>query len=289
VIEIISLFDFWAFVDVIIIATIIYQALTLIRGTRAAQMLGGTMIVVALFLLSSVFPLTTLNWVLSKFYSSFIVFLIIIFQDDIRHVLSRMWKGPVIAGAENVSSMQIIDEIVRAASALAQARIGALIVLERSILLSRYINVGIQIDSKITKELLLAIFHPTSPVHDGAVIIQRGRITAAGCFLPLTRQEGLDPNMGTRHRAAIGITQETDAVTVLVSEEQGTVSLASDGHILRRLDAKQLRRDLRKLMSEDDGDDGDDIKQVSERGGGWYLRFLKLIREKNNRRSEKRL
>ena len=159
--EIIDQFGFWAGVDILIIAYIIYHILLLIRGTRAAQMLTGILIVIAAFLLSSIVPLTTLNWVMNKFYSSFIIIIIILFQDDIRHVLSRMGKKSFIPGTDNLSSAQIMDEITRTATALANKKIGALIVLERNILLSRYIEVGTLIDGRVSKELLMALFHPS--------------------------------------------------------------------------------------------------------------------------------
>lgn len=248
--EILEQFSIWAAIDIAIIAFIIYHILLLIRGTRAAQMLTGILIVVAAFLLSSIVPLTTLNWVMNKFYSSFIIILIIIFQDDIRHVLSRMGKKSFIPVNESTSSTHILDEIARAAMALASKRTGALIVLERNIILSRYVDVGVLVDSRVSKELLMSVFLPTSPIHDGAVIIQRGRLSAAGCFLPLTREEGLDPNMGTRHRAAIGISQETDAVVVLVSEETASVSVVVDGRLKRQRDAREIRENLMQLVAD---------------------------------------
>lgn len=213
-------------------------------------MLTGILIVIAAFLLSSFVPLTTLNWVMNKFYSSFIIILIILFQDDIRHVLSRMGKKSFIPGSDPLSSAQILDEITRAASVLASKKIGALIVLERNIILSRYIEVGIALDARVSKELLLSIFLPSSPVHDGAVIIQQGRIAAAGCFLPLTRDQNLDPNWGTRHRAAIGISQETDAIVVLVSEEGASMAIVVDGKVSRKMETKELRKSLTELLIE---------------------------------------
>lgn len=248
--EIIEQFNVWSALDIAIIAFIIYHALLLIRGTRAAQMLTGILIVAALFLLSSIVPLTTLNWVMNKFYSSFIIILIIIFQDDIRHVLSRMGKKSFIPASEPGSSNQILDEITRASISLAQKRVGALIVLERNIILSRYVDIGVLLEARASKELLISIFHPSSPIHDGAVIVQRGRIAAAGCFLPLTRDENLDPNLGTRHRAAIGMSQETDAVVVLVSEENASTSVVVDGKIERFADGKLIRARLIELLSE---------------------------------------
>jgi diadenylate cyclase len=249
--EILEQFGGWAAIDIAIIAFIIYHVLLLIRGTRAAQMLTGILIVVAAFLLSSILPLTTLNWVMSKFYSSFIIIIIILFQDDIRHVLSRMGKKSFIPGTEALSSGQILDEITRAAASLAAKRIGALIVMERNIILARYVEVGTLLDARVSKELLMSIFHPSSPVHDGAAIIQRGRIAAAGCFLPLTRDENLDPNWGTRHRAAIGISQETDAIVVLVSEEGASISLVVDGRVSRKMDPKDHRKSLNDLLAEE--------------------------------------
>lgn len=270
--EILDQFGFWAGVDILIIAFIIYHILLLIRGTRAAQMLTGILIVVAAFLLSSIVPLTTLNWVMNKFYSSFIIIIIILFQDDIRHVLSRMGKKSFIPGSDNLSSGQILDEITRAAASLASKRIGALIVMERNIILSRYVEVGTLLDARVSKELLVSIFHPSSPVHDGAAIIQRGRIAAAGCFLPLTRDENLDPNWGTRHRAAIGISQETDAIVVLVSEEGASISLVVDGRVSRKMDPKDLRKSLTDLLAEERVDN-----DPSHRRPGWdpFERFRK--------------
>ena len=268
--EILEQFNIWAAVDILIIAFIIYHILLLIRGTRAAQMLTGILIVIATFLLSSIVPLTTLNWVMNKFYSSFIIIIIILFQDDIRHVLSRMGKKSFIQGSDNLSSSQILDEITRAAAALATKHIGALIVLERNIILSRYVEVGTLLDARVSKELLLSLFHPSSPVHDGAAIIQRGRISAAGCFLPLTRDENLDPNWGTRHRAAIGISQETDAIVVLVSEEGASISLVVDGKVSRRMDPKDLRKSLTELLAE--------VKDLGDRSGSLEAKAGNLFR-----------
>lgn len=185
--DVLQQFTVWSALDVLLLAIIIYQILLLIRGTRAAQILIGMLLVVGLFVVSNIFPLTTVNWMMNKFYSSFIIILIIIFQDDIRHVLSSMGRRNIFVGQDLSSSVHIIDEITRAASALAAKRIGALIVIERGIILTRYVDIGVPLDAKISKEILMAIFHPSSPIHDGAVILQRGRIAASGCFLPLTR------------------------------------------------------------------------------------------------------
>ena len=249
--EILTQFNFWSALDILIIAFIVYHILLFIRGTRAAQMVTGILIMALMFFMSTIVPLTALNSVMNKFYSSFIIILIILFQDDIRHALRRMGKKPFITGSENISSNQIIDEVTRAATTLASRRIGALIILERNIILSRYVDIGTLIDARVSQELLMSIFQVTSPVHDGAVIIQNGRIAAAGCFLPLTRDENLDPDMGTRHRAAFGISQETDAIVVLVSEEKGTISIVEDGRIVRNLDPRMVRRKLRSMLTEE--------------------------------------
>lgn len=242
----------WAIVDILIIAVIIYRLLLLIRGTRAMQMALGILLMAGLtFLVSQVYPLTTLKWVMDKFYSSIIIIIVILFQEDIRRVLSRMGKKTVFNTGESLSSRQILDEITRAASSLTAKKFGALIVIERNIILSRYVDIGILVDSRISKELLVSIFHPSSPIHDGAVIIQQGRIAAAGCFLPLTRDDSVDPDLGTRHRAAIGMSQETDALVVVVSEETQAISLVVDGSVSRNLGPKELRKVLRNLLSQE--------------------------------------
>ena len=246
--EILELFTIWSALDILIIAVIVYQGLLLLRGTRAAQMLTGILLIVALFIASSMFPFTTLHWLMSKLYTSFLLIVIIIFQDDIRHVLSSMGRKPLLHGAETGISVLVLEEISRAASALAAKRIGALIVIERDILLSRYVDVGIPLDARVSKEIVMAIFHPSSPIHDGAIIVQQGRIAAAGCFLPLTRDENVDPNLGTRHRAAIGISQETDAIVVIVSEEGASMALVEKGRVVRKPDGKTLKDDLVKLL-----------------------------------------
>ncbi len=245
----------WALIDIAIIAMIIYRLLLLIRGTRAMQMVLGILMTVGFaFFISQVYPLTTLKWLMDKFYSSIIIIIVILFQEDIRRVLSRMGKKTVFQSQEQASSRQALDEVVRAVSSLASKKIGALLVLERHIILSRYVDIGILLDARVSKELLLSVFHPTSPIHDGAVIIQQGRLSAAGCFLPLTKDEDVDPNYGTRHRAALGISQDTDAIALVVSEETSAVSVMIDGRIIKNLDSKDLRKTLRKLLAAETDD-----------------------------------
>ncbi len=265
---------YWALVDIGIIAVIIYQLLLLIRGTRAMQMVLGILMTVGFaFFISQIYPLTTLKWLMDKFYSSIIIIIVILFQEDIRRMLSRMGKKTVFPTQEQVSSKQMLDEIARACAALSSKKIGALIIIERNILLTRYVDVGIILDAKVSKELLLAIFHPTAPIHDGAIVIQQGRIAAAGCFLPLTRDEDVDPNFGTRHRAAIGISEETDAISVVVSEETSAVSIAVDGIVVRKADAKDLRKALTQLLSTDQSDPGETTVGLPKRVN-WLDRLL---------------
>ena len=243
-------FSFWALIDIAVITFITYNVILLIKGTRAAQMLTGILIVFGAFLFSSIVPLTTVNWVMNKFYSSFLLIVIILFQDELRNALSKIGKNPLTNTEEqNTSSFKIIDELARASGNLAQNRIGALIVLERDIILKRYLEIGIPVDSLVTSELLQSIFQLNSPIHDGAVIIQRGRITAAGCFLPLTKADNLALDMGTRHRAAVGISEETDAVVILISEEKGNISIVHDGKISSISSGDQLKKRLKKYFA----------------------------------------
>lgn len=246
--EVLKQFNFYAILDILIIASIIYHLLLIIRGTKAAQMLTGVFFLVVAFAVANFLPLTTLNWLMNKFYPSFLVMLVILFQDDIRHVLSQMGRKSMLPTNDHLSSYLAIDEVTRAAFSLAAKRVGALIVIERHILLNRYVEVGSRLDALVSWDLLMSIFQTNSPIHDGAVIIQRGRVAAAGCFLPLTRQEGLDPNIGTRRRAALGMSQETDALVVLVSEEEGSVSLVVDGKILQPHPARDFRAKLQDLI-----------------------------------------
>ncbi len=220
----------------------------LIRGTRSAQMLIGFIFLISIFILSSSLPLTALNWFVSKFYSSFVLIIIVLFQEDIRLALRRIGKHPLTTPHENSLRKPFLEEICNTSFALAKQGTGALLVLERNIILNRYIEIGTQLDSRLSKELILAVFNKNSPLHDGAIIIQNGRLQAAGCFLPLSKTENLDRHMGTRHRAALGITQETDAIVILISEEKKTVSLIFEGTIETVRTQKILLESLEKQL-----------------------------------------
>ncbi len=238
--------------DVALVFYLVYRMMLLIRGTRAIQMLVGIVVVLALYVVSQedFLNLATLNWILEKFVSSFIVILIVLFQPDIRRALSEIGKNPLFLAGGRRRGPTMYDEIIKAVTRLAQKHIGALIVLEREADLSPFAEEGIEVDARVTAGTLFAAFIPSfeNPLHDGAVIIRQGRISHAGCFLPLTENPKVDKALGTRHRAAIGLTEATDAVVIVVSEETGTISLAFQGELERGLDAMTLRERLMSLF-----------------------------------------
>jgi diadenylate cyclase len=235
-------------VDILLIAYVIYRLIDLIRGTRAAQMLIGLAVIFLLFLSSQYFELYTLNWILDNFLSAFLLIIVVIFQDDIRRALTQVGTRRIF-GTEPQIQQQDLEEIVRAAVLLASKRIGALIAMQREVGLNQYVEGGTRLDASVSKELLTSIFLPASPIHDGALIIHKGRIIAAGCFLPLTSNPHVSKTLGTRHRAAIGLTEETDAIVVVISEEEGSISLVREGRITRGVDAGTLRATLQQLLA----------------------------------------
>src|SRR5690349_3801583 len=239
----------WDLLDIVIVAILIYEFLKLIRGTRAVQMAVGSFFVVGLFYLSQLAPLQTLNWLIRNalLYVAFAA--IVIFQSDIRRALARLGQAPFFRYFNRQeAAAETIEEIVVAATMLAQQRIGTIVAVERDIGLRNYIESGIPLDATLTYDLLVTIFRPGSPLHDGAVILQEERIAAAACFLPLTVNPRLSRELGTRHRAAIGLTEESDAAAVVVSEESGLISIALAGMIERGLSPEQLRERLRGLI-----------------------------------------
>lgn len=231
--------------DILLVAFILYQIILLIRGTIALRLLLGLAGLLLLYAASQFLGLTTLYWILNNFFGAILLVLVVIFQHDIRRALSSMGRGGFLKKqGEGVS--ELVEELITAASILAQKRIGALIVIEREVEVENCLEVGTEIDAKVTSEILTSIFLPYSPIHDGAVIIQKGKLTKAGCFLPLSRNHELSKTLGTRHRAAIGLTEVTDAVVLVVSEETGNISIAVAGKITRGLDQNALRKMLRK-------------------------------------------
>jgi diadenylate cyclase len=240
-------------VDIVIVALGIYWLLLLIRGTRAIQMLVGLFLLILTLAASKYFQLFTVQWVLDKFLGSFVLLIIVIFQHDIRRGLTKVGRGLFFPHMGRWQETQVLEEITKAATSCASKRIGALIVLERETGLENYVEIGQSIDAEASKDLLVSIFMPGSPLHDGAVIVQRGRIVAAGCFLPLTLSPGLHHEVGTRHRAALGLTEETDAVVVVVSEQTGKVSVVEAGVIRPASDAAALRAHLKEAMGRETG------------------------------------
>ena len=237
--------DLYAIIDIAVVTFIIYQILLLIRGTRAVQMALGLTVVVTLFYLSPWRELTTMAWLLENILPYFVFAIIVIFQSEIRRALTHFGKTPLLTGFSSIKRSDFYEEIALATTTLAGKRTGALIVVERDIGLKNYIESGIALDSLVSYDLLVTIFDPSVPLHDGAAIIQEERIAAAACFLPLTVNPQLSKELGTRHRAGIGITEETDAIAIVVSEETGIISVAINGKIERSLDADSLRARLR--------------------------------------------
>ncbi len=232
--------------DILIITILIYWVINQIRGTRAVQMLIGLLMVAALFSASQYFELYTLSWILNNFLSSILLVIVILFQNDIRRALTRVGRGTLFGG-DRQRRNEMIDEVARTAVLLATKRVGAIIAFERDVGLNEYLEAGTRLDARVSSELLVSIFLPTSPIHDGAVVIRQGRITAAGCFLPLTTSQVVSRSLGSRHRAAIGLTEETDAAVIVVSEEEGQISLVREGRITRDMDAGSLRTTLGQL------------------------------------------
>src|SRR2546422_2387742 len=239
----------WDLVDMFIVSIIIYEGLKLIRGTRAVQMGLGAGVLVALFYGSRWGHLETVNWLIRNLFGYVVFAGIVLFQSDIRRALAHLGRGPFFRYfAKPESAEESIEELVVAAGMLAAQRIGAIIAIERQIGLRNYIEGGIPLDARLTYDLILSIFQPKSPLHDGAVIVQEDRVAAAACFLPLTVNPKLGKELGSRHRAAIGLTEENDAVAIVVSEETGSVSVVADGDIESGLDGNALRARLRSLV-----------------------------------------
>src|ERR1700736_670149 len=225
--------------DILLVAVVIYQVLVMIRGTRAAPMLAGVAVVAIIFYLARVGELTTLNWLISRLLPYVLFALIVVFQSEIRHVLANVGRR-LRFGRGSASESDTYDDIVLAANLFSQHQAGALILIEREIGLRTYIESGVPLDARLSYDLLATIFRPSAPLHDGAVIVQKERVSAAACFLPLSMNPALSSKLGTRHRAAIGITEETDCLSIVVSEEDGRISIAAFGEIDLDLTTEQV-------------------------------------------------
>lgn len=236
-------------IDILIVAVLIYEFLKLIKGTRAIPMLIGVIALAIAFYVAHTEPLKTVDWLLTTLLPYAIFALIVVFGSEIRHVLARLGRRLVAGRFGAGRGLDSYDDIVLAAKQFSENVTGALIVIEREIGLRTFIESGVPLDANLSFDLLTTIFRPSAPLHDGAVIVQKDRIAAAACFLPLSMNPILSTQMGTRHRAAIGVTEESDAISVVVSEETGGISLAVGGAIERNIDAEQLRQRLSQLLS----------------------------------------
>jgi diadenylate cyclase len=234
--------------DVLIVAILVYQLLQFIRGTHAVQMALGVVVLVVLYWTSKWLDLQTVNWLLRTFLPYVVFGIIVVFQAEIRKVLAHLGTTTFLGAFTAQRTEEAMDEVVLAATTLSTHKTGAIVVIEREMGLRSYIETGIALDALLTYDLLINIFNPGTPLHDGAVIVQGNRVAAAACFLPLTVNPELSRTLGSRHRAAIGVTEDTDAVAVVVSEETGIISLVRGGEIRRELDGRSLKAALLEAL-----------------------------------------
>ena len=238
-------FELRSAIDIIVVAVVFYQFYMLIKRTRAVQLVKGVMILLIVSLLAKYFELITISWLLDKLLYMFVVAIPVVFQPELRKALEQLGRGsfftrhPLLPGADNLT--QVAEELVRCSQVLSKNRIGALIVIERKTGVQDFVETGIKIDGMVSSEFLVNIFIPNTPLHDGAVIIRGDRVAAAGCFLPLSENPNIQKELGTRHRAAIGLTEISDALAIVVSEETGAISVGIDGALTRFMDEKMLR------------------------------------------------
>ena len=238
-------------VDILVVAVVAYRVLVTFKGTRAVQMLTGVALLAGATVVARRLELYSTSWILGNLWSFWVIALIVLFQPELRRSLAEVGRGPLLQGVLGPARAQrthVLDTVLKAAESLAARRIGALIVFERTTGLRHYAELGVGLDALVSPELLGSIFLPYSPLHDGAVFVQGNRVVAAGCFLPLSRNMQLGRALGTRHRAALGISEETDAAALVVSEETGRISVVSEGQIETPLDGETLRRRLGQLL-----------------------------------------
>ncbi len=234
--------------EILLLTAVIYYLLVLVRGTRGAAVLTGFVTaLVAIVAVTHIFQLEVINWILSRVLALLAVAALVIFQPELRKALAQLGSQQFFGSGSQ--SGQLIDVLVETAVALSQKRFGALLAVERDVGFRGIVETGVRIDAPATKELLLTIFFPNTPLHDGGVVLRGDRILAAGCIFPLTQREGLAVNVGMRHRAAIGLTEETDAILVVVSEETGQISVAQRGHLVQDMDEAGLRAFLRTTLT----------------------------------------
>lgn len=244
--ESLNIFRWQDILDILIVAFLIYQLITIVRGTRSAQMILGLMVLGVVYFMASILDLATLQWLLKTFLGSLFLIVVIVFQQEIRRALTRVGKSPFQKTLDMAE--KDLDEIIRAVFYLSKRRIGALIVIERETGLREFVESGFKLNANLSKELLISIFMPVSPLHDGGVIIYKGKIQTAGSILPLSQNPYINKRFGTRHRAAIGLSEETDAVVIVVSEETQEVSLVQQGALTAMHDELTLTNSLRTIF-----------------------------------------
>ncbi|CAG36368.1 diadenylate cyclase CdaA [Desulfotalea psychrophila] len=244
--DIVRYFRWQDILDILVVAFVIYQLISIIRGTRSVQMVVGLGVLFVVYAMASLLDLSVLTWIMRTSLSSLFLIIIIVFQQDIRRALTQVGQSPFQKHADVVE--KDLDEVIRSVFYLAKRRIGALIVIERENGLGEYVESGFILNAKLSKELLISIFMPVSPLHDGGVLISKGRIEHAGCILPLTQNPYINKRYGTRHRAAIGISEETDAVILVVSEETQEVSIVQYGSLTTINDEMSLKTNLRAIF-----------------------------------------
>jgi diadenylate cyclase len=235
--------------DVLVIAYLIYRALLLIHGTRAFPMLLGLTLIGAVYLLAKQVGLVTLAWLIDSFLSSIILVVVVIFQDEIRRGLTKVGVQPFLLKHAKTAPSLVYEELSLGIARLSKSQLGSIVVLQREVGLDDFTAEGVQLDARFSRKLLLSIFSKESPLHDGAVVISGGRIMAAGCVLPLSFNPDLDPNLGTRHRAALGLSERTDAVVIVVSEESGSITVAVNSVLHRNVEPAALRELLERHMT----------------------------------------
>ncbi|HUV36288.1 MAG TPA: diadenylate cyclase CdaA [Patescibacteria group bacterium] len=234
--------------DIIIVAFLFYRIYLLIKGTRALQMFIGLFLLIIVSFIAQWLNFNALNWILSSLKTVWVIAFVILFQPELRKALTQLGQNRIIGMFLKVEGSSTVSEIVKACLQLSQQGLGALIVIERDVGLRNYIETGTPLDARVTAELLVTIFTPPGPLHDGAVIVEKNRVVAAGCILPLSQNPRLTRSMGTRHRAGLGLSEETDAIVIIVSEETKMISLAIGGKLKRKLDINTLRNDLVSLI-----------------------------------------
>lgn len=243
-----SLSNLRSLIDILLVAFAFYQVISMLRGTRAVQIIVGLVVIFIIYVFSGVFKLDTLNGIIHNFSSSFIVVIIILFQDDIRRILTKIGTGSLLSSNEEGAFSSVIDEVCKAISSLSRDRIGAIIVFERDVNLGKLYTRSVELKARVSEELLISIFQSFSPLHDGAIIIKNNRIECASAHLPLSKSSKVFKNLGTRHSAGIGISEESDAVVVIVSEETGSISIAWEGNLKKQQSSEDTKNMLSILL-----------------------------------------